>query len=68
MSETEASAATGARGRNVVNPPRGGDLHPQPDPFDRMLFAQAEAERAMFLTAGRALLSLGQANVRDASA
>lgn len=39
---------------------------PQRDPFDRMLLAQAEAERAMLLTADRALLSLERSDVRDA--
>lgn len=39
---------------------------PQRDPFDRVLLAQAEAERAVLLTADRALLSLDRAGVRDA--
>lgn len=38
------------------------------DPFDRMLLAQAAAERADFLTADRRLLSLGLDWVFDARA
>lgn len=36
------------------------------DPFDRLLLAQAKAERATLLTADRVLLSLGLPQVLDA--
>lgn len=39
---------------------------PHRDPFDRMLLAQATAERLTLLTADRLLLSLGRADVLDA--
>lgn len=40
---------------------------PHRDPFDRMLLAQADVERALLLTADRALLELGRTDVRDAT-
>lgn len=40
---------------------------PHGDPFDRMLLAQAEAERALLLTADRIVLDLDRADVRDAT-
>ena len=38
------------------------------DPFDRMILAQAEAERMTLLTADRTLLVLGQTWIVDARA
>jgi PIN domain nuclease of toxin-antitoxin system len=38
------------------------------DPFDRMLLAQAEAERMAFLTADAVLLGLGRTDVLDVRA